>query len=153
MRAGHAPAGVPPHALFRWRVRSYTVAGDTIPESISMRLRVVVIPRWRVASNNVRGRGGSSVKRLPTFLSLLHVQVQESPPYLHPFHFSPLSFNFVSGPDFKYISFDFVQWGPPIGIDAMSIFQFGPPFNFQIGLKNINLFGTVFLISLFLSFD
>ena len=119
-----------------------------------MRLRVVVIPRWRVAYHNVRGRGGGRLKRLTTFFSLLHVQVQGSPPYLHPFHFSPLSFNFVSGPDFRYISFDFVQLGPPIGIDAMSIFQFGPPsFNFRIGLKKKNLLGTVVLISSVFSFN
>ena len=154
MRAGHAPAGVPPHALFRWRVRSHTVAGDTIPESISMRLRVVVIPRWRVASNNVRGRGGNRLKRLATFLSLLHVQVQESPPSLLLFPFGTWGFNFVLFLDFWYINFVFLQLGPLIGIDSMSNCQFGPPaFNFQIQLKKLNLFGTEFLISSVLSFN
>ena len=79
--------------------------------------------------------------------------MQESPPYLPTFHFSPLLFNFIYDPDFLYISFDLVRLGPPIGIDSMSIFQFGPPFNFRIGLKMMNLLGTVVLISSVLSFD
>ena len=33
------------------------------------------------------------------------------------FHFGPLTFNFVFGPDFCYISFDLVRLGPPILIN------------------------------------
>ena len=55
---------------------------------------------------------------------------------------------------FLYISFDLVRLGPPIGIDSMSSFQFGPPsFNFRIGLKRINLFDTKVSIFANLSFN
>ena len=72
--------------------------------------------------------------RRPRFLSLLHVNVQESPPFIFPLHFDPYTFNFVFGPNFCYISFNFVRLGPPISIDWMSKFHFGPStFNFRIG--------------------
>jgi hypothetical protein len=154
VRARHAPAGVPPHAMFRWRARRHTVSGDEISESISKRLRMFFLPRRRVAPKNVRGHRGGRLKPLATFLSLLHVKVQESPPYFHLLHFSAVTFNFVSGSHFWYISFDLVRLGPPIGFNSVSIFQFGPPsFNFRIGLKKMNLFGTVVSISSILSFD
>ena len=154
VRSEHAPHGFPPYALFRWRVRRHTVSIDALPESTTMRLLLVFLPRRRVSSWDRRGRGGDRLKTLATFLSLLHIQVRERPPSCVLFHFGPCNFNFFLFPDFWYISFDFVRLGPPIGINSMSIFQFGPPsFNFRIGLKKMNLFGTVVSISSFLSFD
>ena len=151
---GHAPDGFSPHALFRQRVRRLTVSGDELPEYIAMRLLMVFLSRRRVSSSDVRVRGGGRVKPVATFLSLLQVQLQERPPSCHMFHFGPYSSNFVCFPDFWYISFDFVQLGPPIGIDSMFIFQFGPSsFNFRIGLKKMNLFSTVVSISSFRPFD
>ena len=79
-----------------------------------MRRRVVVLPRWCVSPPHVRGRGGGRLKPPATFLSLLHVNVQESPPYILTLHFGPSTLNFVFGPHFCYISFDFVRLGPPI---------------------------------------
>ena len=98
-------------------MRPHTVAGKTIPESGSMRLRVGFLPRWRVYHINVRRRDEGRLNAPAMFLSLLHVKVQESPPFVVTFHLSPLTFNFVFSPDFCYISFDLVQLGPPIGID------------------------------------
>ena len=82
-----------------------------------MRLRVFFLSRWLVLPKRVRGRGGGRLKPAATFLSLLHVNVQESPPYIWTLHFGPSTFNFVFGPHFCYISFDFIRLGPPIGID------------------------------------
>ena len=150
MRAAHARHGIPPDALFRRRMWCHTVAGDELQESKEMCL----LPRRRVASSDIRGHGGGRVKLVATFLSLLHVQLQERPPRCHMFHFGPCSSNFVCFPDFWYISFDFVRLDPLIGIDSMFSFQFGPPsFNFRIGLKKMSLFSTVVSISLFLPFD
>ena len=130
------------------------VAGNVQPASIPVHLRVVFLYTRSVLPKTGRGRASGRLKRMATFLSLLHVQVQESPPYLPTFHFSPLLFNFISGPDFLYISFDLVRLGPPIGIDSMSIFHFGSPsFNFRIGCKKLNIFGTEVSICGTLSFD
>ena len=154
MRAPHAPHDIQSHALFRRRVRPHTVAGDAMRESRTIRLLMSFLPRWRVWSSDVGGRSGGRLKPEAPFLSLLRVQLQESPPSCNMFHFGPSISNFISFPDFWYISFDFVQLGPPIGIDSMSSFQFGPPsFNFRIGLKKMNLFSTVISISSFLPFD
>ena len=60
------------------------------------------------------------------------------------FNFGPLTFNFVYGPDFCYISFDLVRLDPSIAINSILMFHFGPPFNFRIGLKKLNIFGTEF---------
>ena len=79
-----------------------------------MRRRVVFLPRWGVSPPDVRGRGGGRLKPTATFLSLLHVNVQESPPSMWTFHFGPPTFNFVFGPHFSYRSFDFIRLGPPI---------------------------------------
>ena len=154
MRAENAPHGFQSHALFERRVRHHTVVGDEFLASKAMRLRMLFLSRLRVPAYDVRGRGGDRFHPLATFLSLLHVQVHERPPSLLLFSFGPSCFNFILFPDFWYISFDFVRVGPPIGIDSMSSFQFGPPsFNFRIALKKINLFSTIFLISSVLSFN
>ena len=154
VRVAHTHHRFPPDALFRRRVRCHTAAGDELPESREMRLLMVFLPRRRVSSSDIRGRGGGRVKPVATFLSLLQVQLQERPLSCHMFHFGPYISNFVCFPDFWYISFDFVQLGPPIGIDSMFSFPFGPPsFNFRIGLKKMNLFSTVVSISSFLPFD
>ena len=154
VRASHARHGFPPDALFRRHVRRITVSGDALPESRAMRLFMGFLPRRRVASSDVRGSEDGRVKPAETFVSLLQVQLQESPPSLQMFHFSPYSSNFICFPDFWYISFDFVRLGSPIGIDSMFSFQFGPlSFNFRIGLKRMNLFSTVVLISSFFPFD
>ena len=72
--------------------------------------------------------------RRPRLLSLLHVNVQESPPFIFTLHFGPSTLNCVFCPNFWYISFDFVRLSPPISIDWMSKFHFGPStFNFWIG--------------------
>ena len=89
MRAAHARHGFPPDALFRRRVRRHAVAGNELPESTAMRLLMGFLPRRRVSSSDVRGRGGGRVKPVTTFLSLLRVQLQERPPSLHMFHFGP----------------------------------------------------------------
>ena len=108
-----------------------------------MRRRVGFLLVWRVFENDGRGRGDGRLKPLATFLSLLHVKVQESPPILVPFHFSPWTLNFVYDPDFCYISFDLIRLGPSIEINSMLMFHFGSTsFNFWIGFKKINLFGT-----------
>ena len=66
-----------------------------------------------------------------------------SPLFCDAFYFIPLTFDFVFFPDFGCISFDVVRLGPPIGIDWMSMFQFGPPsFNFRILFKLFNKFST-----------
>ena len=76
-------------------------------------------------------------------LSLLHVKVQESPPIYATFYFSPLTFDFCFSLDFGCISFDLVRLGPPISIDWMAMFQFGPPsFNFRIRFKLFNKYST-----------
>ena len=70
------------------------------------------------------------------------------------FHFGPLTFNFVYGLDFYYISFDLIRLGLSIAINSMLMFHFGPPsFNFRIGFKKINLFITTVSIFSILSFD
>ena len=97
-----------PHALFKWRVRGDGVARDGLSASQSMRLRLVFLLVRRVLSSDVRGRDGHRLKPLQPFLSLLHVKVQASPPVLMLFHFGPCTFNFVSDPDFCYISFDLI---------------------------------------------
>ena len=154
MRAAHAPHGFQSYALFGRRMLRHTVAGDELLASKVMRRRMGFLPRRRISAYDVRGRGGGRLKPLVMFLSLLHVQVHERPPSFLLFPFGPFCFNFVLFPDFWYISFDFVRLGPPIGIDSMSSFQFGPPsFNFRIALKKINLFSTIFLISSVLSFN
>ena len=70
-------------ALLRWRMRRVTVAGDAVPESLSMRHRVFFLPRRRVAPKNICGRGSGRLKLLVTSLSLslLHVKVHETPLY------------------------------------------------------------------------
>ena len=110
----HAVDGVHPGAPFKWRVRVYTVDRNELPTSNPVRLLLVVLPVRRVCPHGVRGRGGGRLKPAATFLSLLHVNVQESPPYIWTLHFGPSTFNFVFGPHFCYISFDFVRLGPPI---------------------------------------
>ena len=105
------------HALFRRRVRAHTVARNELSASPSMLLRVVFLSRRRVLPQNVHGHDSARLKPLATFLSLLHVKVQENPLFLVTFHFGPLTFNFVFGLDFCYISFNLVRLGPPIGID------------------------------------
>ena len=154
MCASHAPHGIQSYALFGRRVRRHTVAGDELHASRTMHLLMGFLPRRRVSTYDVRGRGGCRLKTPTTFLSLLHVQVQERPPSCILFHLGPFCFNFDLFPDFWYICFDFVRLGPPIGIDSMSSFHFGPPsFNFRFVLKKINLFSTIFLISSVLSFN
>ena len=136
VRVSHARHDFSPDALLRRRVRRHTVDGDELPEYMAMRLLMGFLPRQRVASSDVCGSGGGRLNPVATFLSLLQVQLQESPPSCYMFHFSPYSSNFVCFPDFWYRSFDFIQLGPPIGIDSVFIFQFGPSsFNFRIGLK------------------
>ena len=95
-------------------MRRDVVARDGLPTSQSMRLRLVFFQVRHVSPSDVRGRGGGRLKPLQPFLSLMHVKVQESPPVLMPFHFGPCSFNFVYGPDFRYINFDLVRLGPSI---------------------------------------
>ena len=89
MRVPHAPHGVQSHALFGRRVRRHTVAGDEIRESREIRLLMGFLPRWRVFSSDVGGRGGGRLNPAEPFLSLLRVQLQESPPSCHMFHFGP----------------------------------------------------------------
>ena len=92
--------------------------------------------------------------RQPRLLSLLHVNVQESPPSMWTFHFGPPTFNFVFGPHFSYISFDFIRLDPPIWINWMSELHFGPStFNFRIGCMSVNQFGTKLSIFAILSSD
>ena len=141
-REGHAPDSFSPHALFRRCVHSHTVFGDELPASIPMRLRIVFLPMRHVSTTDVCVRGGGQCKPLATFLSLLHVKVQESPPVFVTFHFGPWTFNFVFGPDFCYIRFDLVRLGPSIEINSMLMIHFNPFFNFRIGFRNINLFST-----------
>ena len=130
------------------------MTGDGLPGSLPMRFRVVFLPVRCVSATDSHGRGGGGLKLLATFLSLLHVKMQESPRIFWLFHFSLWTLNFVCGPDFYYISFDLVRLGFSIKINSMLMFHFDPPsFNFRIGLKNINLFGTIVLIFSILSFD
>ena len=80
VRVMHAPSCFTAHALFRWRVRCPTVAGNEIPPCISMRLRVVFLPRWRVCHKNVRRRVDGRLKRRPRFsLSPARKSAGESP--------------------------------------------------------------------------
>ena len=76
-----------------------------------MRRRVVFLPGRRVLAPNSRGRGVGRLKPVHPFLSLLHVEVQESPPVLSPLHFDPYSFNFIYGPDFLLYKFGFYSIG------------------------------------------
>ena len=131
MRARHAPDGFPPHALFRRRVRCHTVAADGLPASLTMRRRLIFLPVRRMLPIDGCGRGSGRFKPLATFLSLLRVNVQESPPILASFHFGPCTFNFIFGQfhfgpstckfifyhDFCYISFDLVRLGHSIEIN------------------------------------
>ena len=89
MRAPHAPHDIQSHALFGRRVRPHTVAGDAMRESRTIRLLMSFLPRWRVWSSDVGGRGGGRLKPVAPFLSLLRVQLQESPPSWNMFHFGP----------------------------------------------------------------
>ena len=84
-----------------------------------MRLIVVFPLLWRVSPTNVCGCGGGWLKPPNMFLSLLRVNVQDSPPLFVTFHFGPSTFNLFLGPDFCYISFDLVRLGPPILINSM----------------------------------
>ena len=67
---------------------------------------MVFLSVQRVLSKDGRGRGGGRLNPLATFLPLLDVKMQKTPPSFLLFHFGPLTFNFVFGPDFCYISFD-----------------------------------------------
>ena len=89
MRGPHAPHGIQSHALFGRRVRRHKVAGDELRESRAMRLLMGVLPRRRVSSSDVGGRGGGRLNPVAPFLSLLRVQLQESPPSWNMFHFGP----------------------------------------------------------------
>ena len=113
----HARHGFLPDALFRRRVRLHTADGDELPESTTMRLLMGFLPRRRISSQDVCGSDGGRFNPVATFLSLLRVQLQESPPSSFMFHFGPQSSNFICFPYFWYITFDFSQLGPPIAID------------------------------------
>ena len=89
MRVSHAPYGVQSHALFGRRVLRHTVVGDEIGESREMRRLMGFLPRWRVFSSDVGGRGCGRLNPAEPFLSLLRVQLQESPPSWHMLHFGP----------------------------------------------------------------
>ena len=144
---------IPTNAPFRWRVCYDTVAGNGLPASNPVRLRLVFLPVRRIFLHGGRGGGGGRLKPVVTFLSLLHVKVQKWPLVFVAFHFGPLTFNFVYGPDFCYISFDLVRLGLSIAINSILMFHFGPPFNFRIGLKRLNIFGTEVSIVSILSFN
>ena len=94
-----------------------TVAGNGLPASNPVRLRLVFLPVRRIFPHGGRGRGGGRLNSVAPFLSLLHVKVQKSPPGFVYFHFGPLTFNCVYEPDFSYISFDFLRLGPSIAIN------------------------------------
>ena len=98
-------------------MRYDTVAGNELSLSNPVHLRLVFLPVRRVSSHGGRGRGGGWLNPVSPFLSLLHVKVQKRPPVLVTFHFGPLTFNFVYGTDFCYISFDLVRLGPSIAIN------------------------------------
>ena len=89
VRVAHARHRFPPDALLRRRVRCHTAAGDELPEPREMRLLMVFLPRRRVSLSDVCGSGGGRLKSAATFLSLLQVQLQESPRSLQMFHFGP----------------------------------------------------------------
>ena len=89
VRAEHARHGFSTDALFRRRVWLHTTVGDALPESRAMRLFMGFLPRRRVASSDVRGSEDGRVKPAETFVSLLQVQLQESPPSWHVLHFGP----------------------------------------------------------------
>ena len=158
MRVPHAPAFYTAHALFRWRVRCPTVAGDEIPPCISMRLRMVFLPRWRVCPKNVRGRVDGRLKRRPRFsLSPARKSAGESPNLWY-FSFRSLDFRFCVFSwfwfNFGAISLGLVRLGPPIRIHWMSMLHFGPPsFNFRIGFKLFNKYSTEVLIYSIWSFS
>ena len=78
---------------------------------------MVFLPIQCVLATDDRGRDGGRLKPLTTFLSLMHINVQESPPVYCHFHFGPWTLNFVYGPNLCYISFDFVRLGPSIAIN------------------------------------
>ena len=95
-----------------------------------------LIPMRRVLAMDGREHGGGRLKPLATFLSQLHVNVQESPSIFCHFHIGPWTLNFVYGLDFCYISFDLVWLGISIEINSMLMFYFGSPsFNFRIEFK------------------
>ena len=89
VRVAHACHRFPPDALFRRRVRCHTADGDELPESREMCLLMVFLPRRHVSSSDVCGSGSDRLKAAATFLSLLQVQLQESPCSLQMFHFGP----------------------------------------------------------------
>ena len=107
-RAVHATDSIPPRAPFRWRVTSYMVPENVLLASLPVRLRLVFLPLRRVFAHGRRGHGDGRLNPVSSFLSLLHVKVQQSPPILVEFHFIPFTFNCVYGPDLCYISFNFV---------------------------------------------
>ena len=90
------------------------VVENGLPASKVVCLLMVFLPVWRVLSQGGRGRGGARLKPVSPLLSLLHVKVQKRPPVFVAFHFDPLTFNFIYGPDLCYISFDLVRLGPSI---------------------------------------
>ena len=86
------------------------------------------------------------VKLYFSVFSLLHAKVQKRPPVLWSFHFLPCTFNFLYDLDFCYKSFDLFQSGLSIEINYIFRFYFGPPFNFYIEFKYLNIFSTYVLI-------
>ena len=127
VRVAHARYRFPPDALFRRRVRCHTAAGDELPESREMRLLMVFLPRRHVSSSDVCGSGDDRLKSAATFLSLLQVQLQESPHSLKMFHFDPWSSNFVCFPYFRYISFDLFNSALRFRLIQCLVFN-SPPF-------------------------
>ena len=96
-RVVHATDSIPSHALLKWRVKADRVTENGLPASQSMRCYVVFLPVRRVSSSDVRVRVGGRLKPFVPFLSLLHTNVQLSPPGLLTFHFGPWTFNFLFG--------------------------------------------------------
>ena len=89
VRPAHARQGFSLDALFRRRVRLHLADGDELPESMAMRLLMGFLPRRHVSSSDVCGSDGGRFNPVATFLSLLRVQLQESPPSSFMFHFGP----------------------------------------------------------------
>ena len=139
---GHATDRIPPHAHFKRHVKDDRVAkwatGISVgapplalpPGAACLCTRWTWTRRWPV-------KAGFTVSLSPARKSA------GDSPVLVAFHFSPLTFNFIYGPDFCYISFDLVRLGPSIAINSMLMFHSSPiSFNFRIKFKKINLFGT-----------
>jgi len=119
-----------------------------------MRRRVIFLPQWRVATKTARGRGGGWLKPPATFLSLLRVNVQESPPCYLTLHFGPFTFNFIFAPHFCYKSFDFVQLGPPIEvIECQRCTSVLRLLISELAAKLLNKFSTQVSISAILSLN